>query len=101
MITRGTTPTIAFTFSTIPIENIDQAYLTIKQGGKIIIERNQTDMDRGENYISWVLTQEETLLIRADRPCDIQCRYRTDSDFSGASKIYTELGGTILKDGVI
>lgn len=103
MISRGTTPSILFTFSTIPVTDITQAYLTIEQRGKLIVECDIAEaiIDAENGCITWTLTQEETLLIKPDQPCEIQCRYKTSSGFVGASKIFTEYGGNILKDGVI
>lgn len=101
MITRGTTPTIEFFFRKVPVERIETAWLSIQQGSENIVERDDSEAERGVDSIRWVLTQEETLAIRTNAPCLIQCRWKTDMGSAGASRIYTEHGAAILMDGVI
>ena len=43
MITRGTTPTIEFTFKNISPKDMKVAYLTIDQNGRTKIEKNIDD----------------------------------------------------------
>lgn len=62
-IVKGTTPTIKYTFRIVDPAEFVKAYITIKQNGKIILEKNLRDAETGEGYISWTLTQEETLGI--------------------------------------
>ena len=58
---RGTTPTIKITFSTVSVESIAVAYLTIKQNDRTMIEKTLEDATTEEHAISWRLTQTETL----------------------------------------
>lgn len=60
-IVRGTTPTIIYRFGKVDVANIVVAYLTIKQGGTLLIEKTLSDALVGEATLSWVLTQAETL----------------------------------------
>lgn len=62
-IIRGTTPTLKYTFSTISVADITAAYLTIKQAGEVIIEKNISTATIGDFDISWTLTQAETLML--------------------------------------
>lgn len=101
MITRGTTPTIEFTFKNISPKDMKVAYLTIDQNGRTKIEKNIDDAIVGDNSIDWNLTQEETLKIKENIKCDIQMRYRLNSGLADASPAYTVDTYRILKDGVI
>lgn len=101
MIPRGTTPTLTFAYKTVPVETIVEAWLTMTQRGKLVVDKDIETCRKGEDTLSWSLTQEETLAIEVDAEVEIQCRYKTASGFAGASKIYKERGGKILKDGVI
>lgn len=62
-IIRGTTPTIEYTFKTVNVDNIVTAYLTIMQRGVVIIEKDLSQADIGENSLSYLLSQEETLSL--------------------------------------
>ena len=61
-IIRGTTPTIKYTFSTINVEDITTAYLSIK-GATSSLEKSLTEATVGEDFIAWTLTQAETLAL--------------------------------------
>ena len=59
----GTTPTITYKYKIVSPLKFRTAFLTIKVAGKIIIEKTLADAEIGNNYIAWVLSQEETLAI--------------------------------------
>lgn len=101
MITRGTTPSIRFTFSLVNVSLISVAYLTIEQGS-LVIEKDLSSatIDQTNKFIEWPLTQEETLSI-ADDMLKIQCRYKLQDGKAYASRIYNVNPSDILKDGVI
>ena len=101
MIVRGTTPTIRFNFVAIDTANIAVAYLTIKQNGSVLIEKDLEDGDVQEGYIEWALTQEDTLAMSPCSDVYIQCRYRLADDSAYATKIYAERPYNVEKDGVI
>ena len=63
MIIRGTTPTIKYTFRVVDPASITAAYLTIKKGGEIVIEKDLAAASVGEDSLSWTLTQAETLSV--------------------------------------
>ena len=58
-IIRGTTPTLKYIFKSVQVSDISIAYLTIK--AKTDIEKTLEEATVGTNYISWTLTQAETL----------------------------------------
>jgi len=62
-IVKGTTPTIEYFFNEIKATDITSAYLTVKESGKDVIERDisTSTVDSEANSISWTLMQEETL----------------------------------------
>lgn len=62
-IIRGTTPTIKFTYSEISVSDISIAILTLSQSGTIVIEKNLSEATVGSDYISWKLSQAETLSL--------------------------------------
>ena len=64
-IVIGTTPTIKYTFSKVATDTLAKAILTIKQGRKILIQKELEDATVEEGAVSWRLSQRETLLINA------------------------------------
>lgn len=59
---RGTTPTLRFTLP-FDTSTLDAVWVTIAQGGKVIINKEKSDCDLNGNDISVTLTQEETLAL--------------------------------------
>ena len=101
MITRGTTPTITYTFDLVDVSNITTAYLTITQGERVIIEKTLNDAEIGENSLVWTLTQDETLQLEEDASVKIQCRYKTGDGMAYATKKTTTKVYGVEKEGVI
>lgn len=101
MITRGTTPTIGFTFGTTDVNDITVAYLTVKQGGTVIAEKDLSEATVGNDAIVWELAQTDTLKIVDDVIVEIQCRYKTRFGKAYASLAYQETPYKILRDGEI
>lgn len=64
-IVIGTTPTIKYTFQKVATDTLAKAVLTVKQGRKILIQKELEDATVEEGAISWRLSQRETLLINA------------------------------------
>ena len=79
----GTTPTIYFTFRTVEPADITKAVLTIAHKGEILIERDLSTAEVGENTISWTLTQAETLKLPLPRgtgkPATVMCNWLAGS----------------------
>lgn len=59
----GTTPTIKYRFRVVDVSTITTAFLTVEKNGRNIVERDLTTATVGEDFLSWDLTQEETLRI--------------------------------------
>lgn len=70
-IVRGTTPLIRYTFSNVDPTDISVAYLVLTQGRRDMVVKTLHDCTVGENYIEWVLTQEDTLSLSERQPCQI------------------------------
>lgn len=97
---RGTTPTLEFV---IPFNTaiLAEAFVTLAQNGKIVIDKALEDCHCNEKKLSVRLTQEETLKLECDCITEIQVRARTIEGEAVASNIIREQTERILKDGVI
>jgi hypothetical protein len=62
---QATTPTHTFNLPFFA-ETISKLVLTYKQKGKVILEKNESDVTLSEKKITLVLTQEETNLFEPD-----------------------------------
>lgn len=101
-VTRGTTPSIIYKFSSVKVSDMAVCYLTITQASVTIeLDLSDAEADTVHDTLTWTLTQEDTLKIKADERVNIQCRYRLNDGLAGASKITTVQGERILKDGEI
>lgn len=97
---RGTTPTLKFTLP-FDTSTLDAVWVTIAQGGKVIINKTKVDCDLKGKDISVTLTQAETLALTAENKAEIQLRVLTTDGLALASAIFREDTDRILKDGVI
>lgn len=62
-IVAGTTPTLIYRFRTISPQDIKTAYLTVQQGGRVIVKKDMATAEIGASTLSWTLTQADTLAI--------------------------------------
>lgn len=100
---KGTTPTHKF--------NVDRdltlarVYVTYKQRGSIIVERNNEEetntLTIDAESVSLTLTQEETLKFYANEKVDIQIRAVFEDGEAIASNITSTYTENILKSGEI
>lgn len=97
---RGTTPTLRFTLP-FDTSTLDAVWVTIAQGGKVIINKEKSDCDLKGTDISVTLTQAETLALTSGNKTEIQLRVLTTDGLALASEIFRENTDYILKDGVI
>ena len=81
-IIRGTTPTLKYTFNSIQVSDIVTAYLSIKSNEDI--EKSLADATIGEDYISWTLSQEETLSL--GESVKVMINWKLSDGTRGASK---------------
>ena len=97
---RGTTPTLKFT---LPFEasTLAEAYISIEQNRRVILEKTIEDCTLSGNTISVKLTQEETLKLGVSDRTEIQLRVRLADGNALASQIFAVSTERILKDGVI
>ena len=95
---RGSTPTNIFHV------NVDlrgaTVYITYKQNGKTLVEKTGNELTIGEDMVSTILSQEETLRFKAG-PVRIQIRYVRSNGIADASNIIETRSEEILKDGEI
>lgn len=63
IIIRGTTPTIIVTFNQVNVNDLTDGYLVIKQELQNVIQKPLTEATIENNYVSYTLTQEETLSL--------------------------------------
>lgn len=83
-IIRGTTPTIKYTFKVINVSQVSLAYLTIKYGGTVVIEKDIVDAVVGEGSISWTLSQADTLKLTFPE-CRMMLNWVLEDGTRGAS----------------
>ena len=88
-IIRWTTPTIDFTFKTIQVSDIDEAYLVVKQWDNTVIEKDITSatVDTDANTLSWTLTQAEAGLLTTGKRSSVMCDWVTSGGTRGRSKV--------------
>ena len=85
-IISGTTPTLKFTFKDVEPSDIDRAVLTIKGSDReTILTKNLSEGLVGGNYISWTLTQTESLSLGSGT-IKVMCNWVTRYGIRGASK---------------
>lgn len=101
-ITRGTTPTIEFTFRKVSARRISKAYFTfIQLNANLKIEKDLSSAMVSDDSISWRLTQEETLSLKAAYRASVQCRWVLSDGTVGSSDIYPVAIKDVLKEGLI
>lgn len=83
-IIRGTTPTLQYNFNSVQVSNITVAYMTIKQGDTIVVEKDLAAAVAGAKSLSWTLTQAETLAI-ATGQAEAMINWKLNDGTRGAS----------------
>jgi hypothetical protein len=96
----GTTPTITYTFKVVSPADLTKVILTIKCAGRVILEKTLADAVVGENSLSWILTQQETLAL-GTRTAKMMLNWLTNSGTRGASAETAIIGVTNHKREVI
>lgn len=96
---RGTTPTLKIRVSGADLSEMENIYVTIKQGNKELT-KSGTEVKADGDFLFVFLTQEDTL--KFDRsPAWVQMRAVTVDRLAVASNIKMIMVDEILKDGVI
>ena len=97
---RGTTPTHTFK-SPVDFTTVQVIFLTYKQNGKTIIEKDIDDIEIFEDKLVVTLTQADTLAFSTIGEVEIQCRARFPDGSALASNIVKTPACKILKEGII
>lgn len=100
-IVRGTTPTIKFCFSTVDVNEIVVAYITVKQNKEIKIEKDISDALKDEKHIYWTLSQEDTLSLKSKTNAVITCDWKLNTGLRGKANELTAMVLDPGKDEVI
>lgn len=83
-IIRGTTPTIKYTFAEVTVSELSAVYLTFRQNGRNVIEKDLSSGVVGDVDISWTLTQAETLTLTAGN-VSVMINWKLNDGTRGAS----------------
>ena len=102
MITRGTTPTLIFSFD-IDLSDVDKINVAFKQKEKMVLEKTEKDcvIDKENQTISITLSQEDTLSFSEENKTSIQIRLLFVDGSADATDIMEEKIGKILKEGIL
>lgn len=101
MIIRATTPAIKIVFKTVNVSDITTAILTLKQKKTTVIEKDLSSATVGEEDITWVLTQADTLEMVSGVDVTIVCDWKLLDGTRGRSASVTTAVGNPGKDEVI
>ena len=103
VIVRGTTPTIKWVFSTVNVETISSAYLTIRNRRTVVIEKalSEATVDTTTKSVSWTLTQAETLALKDFQEYGLFCDWLLADGTRGAGKAKTVMACPAGKNEVI
>lgn len=97
---RGTTPIHTFT-TDLDLTTADSVFVTYKQDGIVILEKDKDHLTITEDTITYKLTQEETLIFRPLYGVKIQIRAKFADGTAVASNVISAGINDILKEGVI
>ena len=86
-IIRGTTPTFMYTPQKARIEDIAVAYITIISG-EVRIEKELTEATAGETYLTWTLSQAESLSLADNATAMVNVRTVDGTRFATKQKKY-------------
>ena len=101
-IIRGTTPTVKFTFATVDVTTISVAFMSIvASDGTILLTKDITTAEVGEDYLAWTLTQTETLILPVHGKVQVWCDWRIAEGTRGRSNIAEYTIGVTGKNEVI
>lgn len=101
-IIRGTTPTLKFTFSKVSVNTITDGYLVIRQGRVNVIEVPLSEStETGEDFISFTLTQAQTLALSSGAKASVFFDWVTSAGVRGRSVKVESCVGEAGKNEVI
>ena len=106
---RGTTPTLIFTLPFLT-DNITKLNISFEQKGKLVLQKDISDVEKHDYNIELTLTEKDTLAFKqndsisttSDEPSyafvQIRCQIEDEVYASNVVKIQV---GRIIKDGVL
>lgn len=99
-IGRGTTPTHNFEVD-IDLTPAEAIFITYKQGSKTILEKDISSITATADTLTVELTQEDTLVFKANKDVEMQIRARFLDGHAIKSNIMVTDVSRVLKEGVI
>lgn len=99
-ITRGATITNVFDVS-IDLTDAVVLYITYKQYGRTVLEKQLEDCTVTQDKVTVDLTQAESLKFAENKPVQIQIRARLSDNSAHVSNIMKTTASELLKEGVI
>lgn len=99
---RGTTPTLSLKLETdISLNDLAELWATFKTSTTEVTKTlSEVEIDDSQKIVTVQLSQEDTLKLYGYE-CQVQVRFRTQSDLAYATTIASVDVGQILKNGVI
>ena len=100
MIRKGTTPTHIFN-TNVDLTEAVALYVTYKQGGRVVIEKDKSECEITSTNVTTKLTQADSLKLNETQTVEMQIRARFSDGTAIASNIMTAEAGRVLKGGEI
>lgn len=92
-IIRGTTPTLIYTFQGVDPGSLIYCYLLVKQGLRIVVEKNladaevTADTEESKGSVSFTLSQADTLLLTEGKTATVSLDWKLSNGTRGRSNI--------------
>lgn len=100
MIRKGTTPTHIFN-TNVDLTEAVALYVTYKQGGRVVIEKDISECEVTSTNVTTKLTQADSLKLNETQTVEMQIRARFSDGTAIASNIMESDAGRVLKGGEI
>lgn len=100
-VMRGTTPDWTFYVDGVDPTDAAALYVTCKQAGTVVLEKDLAAVTVTESTIEVTLSQADTLAFSSDLDLDIQIRLRLSDDSAWGSQHFYVPVEYINKEGVI
>lgn len=98
---RGTTPPNSFVFDGESPADFEKIVVTYAQRGRVLINRDKSQLSIDATTVYLRLTQVETLLFTSGVPVEIQIRVLRQDGTADASPIYRVPVEAVLNDSVL
>lgn len=99
-IVRWTTPIIVYKPSQVEVNDIEEIYVVLRQGGQIKIEKGIEEASKDEEGFTWQFSQAETGLLDDSALIKVQIDYKTASGqrFTTLPTTFEPLGSGINEE---